>query len=524
MNKSSAPASPPSPGKEFLLPGPSWKINLLVIGGLIFIVLAYSLWQIGQLRKNFQNYAREHAKVVSGVIEQNTRTATLAEDALQQTITTFLGNTARFLDYLDSVEPFTGEELAAFAGETGLAAIRIQEGSHAGNAIATGAVDLPPHVCEGENMHLAYHGEEKLYVMVWPRPVQGCILLGFSAVQIEKLHQELRLPALLEALSALPGINYVRLEGEEPLSRSDIASGNRSLEQHIRVGDKVLEVGFDASNYSKRVRQIWRNVLIFSLLLACLGVFFSWLLYRYQAAYLRKITDYERRLAREREDAALGRATATITHEIRNPLNAISMGLQRIELEAEELSGEHRKLAASMRKAVSRTNSIIGDLLRYSRPMTLSLQPVKVDELIDGLLLLYRRQTEEQRITVSHEKGLSEPIQADGELLEQLFENFIKNAIEAQPSGGYIHISTRSEGNGAVIHMENSGFVDTSPDLAQLVEPYYTTKTRGTGLGLAIAQRIVRAHGGTLALESPGKGLFRVIVTLKLTGLTEMTP
>lgn len=491
--------------------GPSWKINLLVIGGLIFIVLAYSLWQIGQLRKNFQNYAREHSRVVSSVIEQNTRTARLAENALQQTIKTFLANTAKFIDYLDSVEPFSAEELQAFAGETGLSAIRIARNGSDHNMVSSGAALLPALACD--QTLLDYLPEKNLYVMTWPRPEKGCIMLGFSAAHIEELHQQLRMPALLKALAALPGIKYVRIDES---GADNAPPAGTMVEQRISAGDTVLRVGFDASQYTMRVRQIWRNVLIFSLVLVCLGVFFSWLLYRYQNAYLQKITDFERKLAREREDAALGRATATITHEIRNPLNAISMGLQRIELEADELRPEHRELAASMRQAVKRTNTIVGDLLRYSRPMAAKPNPVNLAELIDGILRLYQPQCEAKNISVSHNSNLPRPVRGDAELLGQLFENIIKNAVEAQPEGGYISVSNLAENGQARITIDNAMPRGRSPDLAQLFEPYFTTKTRGTGLGLPIARRIAQAHDGTLQLAAPGEGVFRAVITLPL--------
>ncbi|MEW6518983.1 MAG: ATP-binding protein [Thermodesulfobacteriota bacterium] len=492
--------------------GPSWKLNLLVIGGLIFIVLAYSLWQIGQLRRNFQNYAREHSRVVSSVIEQNTRTVRLAENALQQTIKTFLANTARFIDYLDSVEPFSAEELQAFAGETGLAAIRIGRDVNDRSTVSSGAALLPPRTCE--KAALDFLPEKNLYVMTWPRQEKGCIMLGFSAAHIEELHQQLRMPALLKALAALPGISYVKIDD----SGADGPPAGMVVEQRISAGDTVLRVGFDASQYAMRVRQIWRNVLIFSLVLACLGVFFSWLLYRYQSAYLQKITDFERKLAREREDAALGRATATITHEIRNPLNAISMGLQRIELEADELRPEHRELAASMRQAVKRTNTIVGDLLRYSRPMTARRDPVNLAQLIDTILLLYKPQCEGKNISVSRHGKLAQAVPGDAELLGQLFENIIKNAVEAQPAGGYISVTSIMENNQARISIDNAMPLGSVDNLSQLLEPYFTTKTRGTGLGLPIARRIAQAHEGSLELAVPAQDIFRAVITLPLVG------
>lgn len=476
-----------------MLSGPSWKLNLLVIGGLIFIILAHSLWQIGQLRKNFQYYAQEHSHVVSAVIEQNTRTANLAENALQQTIKTFLANTARFIDYLDAVEPFSQAELTAFAEETGLSFIRIQSKSS----------------CKENSAELAYLPDENLYVMNWPQDNTGCIGLGFFATDIEQLHQQLQLPSLLKTLSAMPGIAYVSIVGE----KNNAERPSHIFEQRITVGSTVLLVGLDTSRFTVRIRQIWRNVLFFTLALLCLGVFFSWLLYRYQKAYLQKITEYERHLAREREDATLGRATATITHEIRNPLNAISMGLQRIELEADELDQEHRQLTASMRSAVKRTNTIIGDLLRFSRPITTKKQQVQLTKLIESILLLYKTECLDKAISVIFNPDTPLVMEGDEELLAQLFENMIKNAVEAQPDGGRLAVTIQTSTDNATVSIENT--TSESPNnLTDLLEPYFTSKTRGTGLGLPIANRIAQAHGGTIELETPEENIFRVVVTL----------
>ncbi|MFH1215378.1 MAG: ATP-binding protein [Pseudomonadota bacterium] len=490
--------------------GPSWKINLLVIGGLIVIVLAYSFWQMNQLRSNFQNYARMHSRVVSGVIEQNTKTALLAENALQQTIKTFLVNTARFIDYLDSVEPFSAPELNAFAGETGLTSILII--SRDGTKISTGNALLSSLPCQGRATSLDYFPEKKSYVMNWPRTNGGCILLGFSAVPIEKLHQQLRMPALLEALSALPGIKYVTFaDGTESNPTGQI------VEQRINAGGNELRVGFDTGQYTMRVHQIWRNVLIFTLVLSFLGIFFSWLLYRYQKTYLQKITDYERKLGQEREDAALGRATATITHEIRNPLNAISMGLQRIEIEADELSREHRELASSMREAVKRTDAIIGNLLRFTKPITIKPGPVNIVALLDTILKLYEPQCLQKGISIRNEYGPLPDVAGDYELLGRMFENIIKNGVEAQQDGGYISVTAIGEKGEIVrIIIENSSSRPLPEDLTQLLEPYFTTKTRGTGLGLPIAQRIAQAHGGSLVIETPGDKIFRTVITLPI--------
>jgi signal transduction histidine kinase len=194
------------------------------------------------------------------------------------------------------------------------------------------------------------------------------------------------------------------------------------------------------------------------------------------------------------------------------------MGLQRIELEADELRPEHRELAASMRQAVKRTNTIVSDLLRYSRPMTARRDPVNLAQLIDTILLLYKPQCEGKNISVSRHGQLAQAVPGDAELLGQLFENIIKNAVEAQAAGGYISVTSIMENNQARISIDNAMPRGSVDNLSQLLEPYFTTKTRGTGLGLPIARRIAQAHEGSLELAVPEQDIFRAVITLPLVG------
>lgn len=191
------------------------------------------------------------------------------------------------------------------------------------------------------------------------------------------------------------------------------------------------------------------------------------------------------------------------------------MGLQRIELEADELSEEHRQLTASMQSAVKRTNTIIGDLLRFSRPITTQKKQLQLTKLIDSILLLYKTECMKKKITVSFNPENLLSIEGDEELLAQLFENLVKNGVEAQPAGGHLAVSIQSSTGSAIVSIENTSR-ESPGNLSELLQPYFTCKTRGTGLGLPIANRIAQAHGGTIKLETPDENIFRVVVRLPL--------
>jgi hypothetical protein len=104
---------------------PTWQANMLVFGCLIGIVLALVYWQIRSSEKTFVSHVQDHARLLASVIRLQADTAVMSKNAIEAIMQTFLGNTARFLDYLDTVAPFTPDELTAFANESVLAGIAI---------------------------------------------------------------------------------------------------------------------------------------------------------------------------------------------------------------------------------------------------------------------------------------------------------------------------------------------------------------------------------------------------------------
>ena len=278
-------------------------------------------------------------------------------------------------------------------------------------------------------------------------------------------------------------------------------NGDTVAETRLGLGGDSLTIGFDARRFSKRVKLLRREFFIFISILTLLGAFFSWLLYRYQAVEKRRTRDFERMLARQHEEASLGRATATIAHEVRNPLNAISIGLQRLEMESGDMASEHRGLIHSMATAVQRTNKIITDLQRFTRPIQPKEGYVDLGRVIESVLLLYEQQYKDFDIKISVTHCPSMDVAGDSELLSEVFENLVKNALEAQPEGGFLDIQFYSDNNRIKIILKNGGAVIAKNDVRKLTEPYFTTKTKGCGLGLSISKRIVEAHNGTMTID-----------------------
>ena len=177
-------------------------------------------------------------------------------------------------------------------------------------------------------------------------------------------------------------------------------NGRPISETRITMADRVLIVGLEANYFSSRIKTLKKEMVVFVTILILFGGMSSLWLYRVQRHQLHQARQFERKMARQKEQAALGRAAATITHEIRNPLNAISMGLQRLQMETGDLAPDHLALIGGMREAVSRTNAIISNLQQYVRPFTCECQPVAAADLISTLLAPYRQTCSSRNIAI----------------------------------------------------------------------------------------------------------------------------
>lgn len=493
---------------------PMWKTNLAICVTIVALVGGYFLYQVHTASEQFRKNSRDHSRVLAAAVELNIRNAMLSNDGLEQIITDFLKNSARFISYLNVIEQFTASELSAFARETGLAGITIV--TDGGASRVEGPENWGPELTCSGSTSLEKHREDHLYSLVYAPGAensdqlgQHCVIVGFSAGEVELVQKNISVETLLERLSRLPGIAAVQLipvrdAADEPdvqLAKLVERDGQRFTETRIRISDSDLIVIQQAGHFAKRLHQMRTEFFIFVAFLAVFGASSSWWLYHAERLRLREAREYDQEIARQHEEAALGRAAATIAHEIRNPLNAIGMGLQRLQLETDGLAAEHHALLVSMREAVSRSNSIVTSLQQYVGSFEVSGAEVDIASLLRNVMQLYAPVCAEQGIEVvlALEDGYTVP--GDSRLLGQVFENVIKNAVEAQPHGGYCRISLQWSDAACSVVLENGGFTLSEEESGHLFEPYFTTKTKGTGLGLAISKKIVEAHSGRIEVR-----------------------
>jgi len=350
------------------------------------------------------------------------------------------------------------------------------------------------------------------------------VMVGMSDVQVRTIQEHLGLDNVIRTLAGIPRIGYVRMKKapgagigspETAFVIMKEEGGRRVAEARVPMDGTEIAVALDAGYLDRSIGRLWRDFFIFSAALASLGIVLSLILYRRQAAHIAQVKEFDRQLALERENASLGRSAAAIAHEIRNPLNVLGMGLQRLLIEADELSDDHSHLVDLMLEAVKRANASVEGLLRYARPQRPLKKAMRLDLLVEDMLLLYAPRCEASGIAVSRQISFRRSILGDPGLLGQVAENLLKNAIEAQPGGGVIHVEVSpGQDQGVCLKVTNKGF-SLEPEAAErILEPYFTTKADGTGLGLTISRRIVEAHGGRMTVQVHEPGTAEISVWL----------
>ncbi len=236
---------------------------------------------------------------------------------------------------------------------------------------------------------------------------------------------------------------------------------------------------------------------------------------------LRQVKELEERLKRSERLAALGRLSAGVAHEIRNPLSSIR-GLAQYLRRRLDPDSEEAGLAEVMIGEADRLNRVVNDLLAYARPRPPRFEPGDLGAIARRVVELTETQAQERGVELSLDiDGELGPVELDADQITQVIFNLVLNAIE---SGARRVRVTARRGNGSVVlTVGDDGPGVDEKDRSHIFDPFYTTKAKGSGLGLSISLRIVEEHGGSLTLIDDGPGAVFEL-ELPLSQKTAMTP
>ncbi len=293
-------------------------------------------------------------------------------------------------------------------------------------------------------------------------------------------------------------------------SRITLGTGERAYEfyapLYLGKNTYVLRLVLHTYRSDAVIRRARFNMMVLFGLLAA-GWALGAVLYRFAVREeLRRLE-----MARRERLAQIGEMGAMLAHEIRNPLAGIKGYAQIIEKRPceERNAGFARRMVAE----VQRLERLVSDLLDYSRGEYAPMSPVDLDELVANTVSLVHCEADQQHVSVSGECAGRIRVAGNRDRLGQVLINLAKNALQAMPEGGTLHIAANVAGRNAIITVKDTGHGISAADLPRVFDPFFTTKARGTGLGLALCKKIVDEHGGKIRVHSEeGKGTSVAII------------
>ncbi len=230
----------------------------------------------------------------------------------------------------------------------------------------------------------------------------------------------------------------------------------------------------------------------------------------------RELRKTQEALLQAEKLAAMGRLTSQIAHELNNPIYGIMNTLELLKTEIPPTSKRRRILELSLAETV-RLSEMLRSMLSFSKPEQEKRMPTKINELIEGILLVMEKQMKEEniRVTTSFDRYLPE-VMASTNQVRQVMLNMIKNAKESMPKGGTLNVRTMLSSGDVLIIIRDTGTGIPEELRDKIFEAFFTTKqkVKGVGLGLSVCYGIVKDHGGEIKVESEvGKGT-NFIITL----------
>ena len=217
---------------------------------------------------------------------------------------------------------------------------------------------------------------------------------------------------------------------------------------------------------------------------------------------LTERVSFRQQMARLERLASLGRLSAGIAHEVRNPLTGISLLLDELHDRMLTHPDDQRLIQRALQE-IERLEGLVNELLNFASLPDARLAPDDLAIVLRDTLFLVSKQFQKQQITIHEEipEALLHP-RVDSDRLKQAVLNLLTNALGAMPNGGDLWVSAKRASHGVLLTIRDTGQGIPADRLTLIFEPFYTTKGEGTGLGLSITHTIVTSHGGRLEVQS----------------------
>ena len=485
---------------------------------------------------------------------------------LDESVAEYLLEAAHRVDQMDRAKPLTPSDLQSLADQYLVTSIEIYDTK--GNLLRGSPKPSPISTKEGLLRELI---EEKRSVAIdlFGKPLSeghwfsiailrkitpGMIAFHLNGEQMKRLFRQFAIQRSISDMNLREGILFISVQDSHlnTLASTDSGSIEKKEEdpflisalrsdqplsrlQESKKGEEIFEVtksfsfkkerigliriGYSVKEIYPVLNHIKKNVILSISFFLILGISAITLIWVNQNRHLKKMKEMEDRIQLADRLSSLGHLAAGVAHEIRNPLNAMGMGLQRLRREflpqEESKKEEYLSFTDLILKEVRRVNEIIEQFLTLSRPFQLNLKASSLQDLLRNLIALFKEEASSQGINLQTEMRDELPlIKMDIEKLTQALINIMKNGMQAMEQGGILRIETHPFKDRVDVVISDSGSGISPDQMEKIFNYYYTTKENGVGLGLPIAHRIIEAHGGQLKVESKVGVGTKVIVTL----------
>jgi signal transduction histidine kinase len=229
--------------------------------------------------------------------------------------------------------------------------------------------------------------------------------------------------------------------------------------------------------------------------------------FNYMIGRLREDRGLREKLRRAEHLAGIGQFSRSIAHEIKNPLNFISLGIEHMQEayrpSASAEAARFESLLVNMKKEIERVSRFAESFLEFGKSLELTLARTDMRALLRNVLELVAVKAAKERVQIALEADPQPAVlEIDPDFIRTCLFNILLNAFQAMPDGGRITVRTRSDGTWCVVEISDTGTGVPPETAARAFDPFFTTKRGGIGLGLAFTKRVVEEHGGRVSFQS----------------------